>query len=151
MFTKKAWKFRLIAAGVGLVGTSLYIGLLKLPSEKAQWEALHSGREKVAEGKVIQKWSQEGRHSDVHLVKCQFRDARGQLHEIENEWYSSRWCAATLGQAVQVRYPSDRPEQGLTEEALEMLKPDPPRQGTILAGMGLFGLSLLGVGVKLRP
>jgi Protein of unknown function (DUF3592) len=151
VFTKKAWKFRLIAAGVGLLGVSLYIGLLKLPGEKAQYEALHSGREKVAEGKITKKWSREGRHSDDYLVQCQFRDAKGQLHEIENEWYSSRWCAATTGQAVQVRYPSDHPEQGMTEEALERIKPDPRRQGTLLAGMGLFGLSLLGVGVKIRP
>src|SRR5437660_8176615 len=115
VFTKKAWKVRLIAAGAGLVGVSLYIGLLKLPSEKAQYEVLHSGREKVAEGKITRKWSREGRHSDAYLVQCRFRDAQGESHEIENEWYASRWCAAETGQVVRVRYPGDHPEQGMTE------------------------------------
>jgi hypothetical protein len=150
VFTRKAWKLRLIAAGTGLIGVSLYIGFVKLPADKAQHETLHSGREQVAAGTITQKWIRDGRHADDHLVKCQFRDAKGQLHEIENEWYASCWCAARTGQAVQVRYPGDHPEQGMTEEALSMIKPDPQRQLPLLAGMGLFGLSLLGVGVKIR-
>src|SRR5262249_28717664 len=71
VFTRKAWKVRLTAAGVGLVGVSLYIGLFKLPGEKAQYEALHSGREKLVEGKITQKWTREGRRSDDHLVRCE--------------------------------------------------------------------------------
>ena len=148
VFTRKAWKVRLIAAGAGLVGVSLYIGVVKLPAEKAQHEALHSGQQRVASGKITQKWTREGRHADDLLVKCQFRDANGQLREIENQWYASRWCAATTGQAVQVRYSPDHPEQGMTEEALEMIQPDPRRQWPLLAGMGLFGALCWGSGSR---
>jgi Protein of unknown function (DUF3592) len=146
LFSKKMMKFRLLGAGGGLLVVSIYLALFVMPKTRA----LYSDKAATAEGVVTEKGTREGRNGTEYLVRLQFKDARGQTHEVENKYHACRWEAIPTGQKLPVRYLIAEPEFAFAEGARGGHKPDPKSETLTLGGMALAACAFLTIGVRMR-
>jgi uncharacterized protein DUF3592 len=146
LFSRKMMKFRLLGAGTGLVVLCFYLGFVQIPKTRA----LYSDKAGVAQGVVTDKGTREGRNGTQYVVRLQFKDARGQRHEVENEYNACRWEAIPAGQKLPVRYLIAEPEYAFAEGARGGHKPNPKTETLLLGGMALAGCAFLTIGVRMR-
>jgi Protein of unknown function (DUF3592) len=146
LFSRKMMKIRLLGAGAGLIVVCVYLGFVRMPKNRA----LYSDKAGTAEGVVTEKGTREGRNGTEYLVRLQFKDARGQRHEVENEYGQCRWAAIPTGQKLPLRYLIADPGFAFAEGARGGHKPDAKRDTLMLAGMALAGCAFLTIGGRMR-
>jgi hypothetical protein len=145
-FSRKMMKIRLLGAGAGLVGVSIYLAFFVMPKTRA----LYSDRAATTEGVVTEKGTREGRNGTEYLVRLRFKDARGRAHEVENRYQACRWEAIPTGQKLPVRYLVAEPEFAFAEGARGGHKPDAKTETLTLGGMALAGCAFLTIGGRMR-
>ncbi|MEO7717228.1 MAG: hypothetical protein ABIY70_13585 [Capsulimonas sp.] len=86
-----------------------------------------------------------GRNQNRHAT-VRFRDPRGMLHTVDNEYGQSAWDDLTIGQNVTVHYVTTAPEDARDEKASGGGPPRPWLSALICGVMILAGVGLLMAG-----